>query len=85
MADFGRRIRLLKGDDLYKKSAYILSRFQWSKAGGDELDWKKINNAVGNYPMNDDSSESDDELIGYTNKWVSPLGMSFSFLGSNVS
>lgn len=85
MADFGRRVRLLKEDDLYKKPAYVLNRFQWSKAGGDELDWKKINNEVANYPMScDSSSESDDESSGYTKKWVSPIGMSFSLLGPNV-
>ncbi|KAH6807160.1 alpha/beta-Hydrolases superfamily protein [Perilla frutescens var. frutescens] len=72
--DFSRRMRLLKRDDLYKKSAHILKRFQGSKADSDELEGRKIDGKLENNPTTfesavSNSSSSDDELSGFNSKW----------------
>ncbi|XP_057781284.1 uncharacterized protein LOC130999686 [Salvia miltiorrhiza] len=63
--EFSRRIRSLKKDDLYKKSTFILNRFQWSKADDHELE----NNPASCDSAASNSSSSDDELNGHNNKW----------------
>ncbi|XP_047958333.1 uncharacterized protein LOC125203873 isoform X1 [Salvia hispanica] len=67
--EFSRIIRSLKKDDLYKKSSFILNRFQWSKADGDKLENKLENNPASCDSAASNSSSSDDELSGYNNKW----------------
>ncbi|KAK6150257.1 hypothetical protein DH2020_017782 [Rehmannia glutinosa] len=72
--DFSRSLRLLKKDDLYKKYAYIINRFRWSKADGDELNRKKGNDKIENNPTSYSSgmnnySSSEDELSGYSDRW----------------
>lgn len=59
----------MKKDDLYKKSSFILNRFQWSKADGDKLENKLENNPASCDSAASNSSSSDDELSGYNNKW----------------
>ncbi|KAK6120038.1 hypothetical protein DH2020_046168 [Rehmannia glutinosa] len=83
--DFSRSLRLLKKDDLYKKYAYIINRFLWSKADGDELNRKKCNDKLENNPTSYSSgmnnySSSEDELSGYSDRWKPEI----AWLGNGV-
>lgn len=65
----------MKKDELYEKYAYILHRFQWSKADGEELEKGKSYDKLGannkNYDLGMSSgSSSEEDSRDYKNKWT---------------